>query len=261
MPFRIPLSRFSGELSATVLDWNGAGHAVTAGRRPGRMAERIGRRSGAVKIHPNDRETIGWAAMFHSLLGEKDAAEQSLRLYRSYQEVAPGEWDWWIGLTILHEGGRNDEVIAMLSGSLRKRDQWGRFLHIFARYATEFDPLRTDPRFESLLRETLPAGMIPFDDPKSAAPPVVLDQKSVAVLAFTNLSDDKANEYFSDGVSEELLNVLAKIPGLKVSARTSAFYFKGKKCRFPRSRGSSAWPTWSRAACAGPATRFASPRS
>ena len=39
----------------------------------------------------------------------------------------------------------------------------------------------------------------------------------------------KGNEYFSDGISEELLNVLAKVPGLKVSARTSAFYFKGKE--------------------------------
>ena len=62
--------------------------------------------------------------------------------------------------------------------------------------------------------------------PANAAP---LDKKSVAVLAFTNLSEDKNNEYFSDGVSEELLNVLAKIPGLKVSARTSAFFFKGKQ--------------------------------
>ncbi len=59
------------------------------------------------------------------------------------------------------------------------------------------------------------------------------DAKSVAVLAFTNLSDDKRNEYFSDGVSEELLNVLAKVPGLKVSARTSAFHFKGKDTPIP----------------------------
>jgi TolB-like protein len=59
------------------------------------------------------------------------------------------------------------------------------------------------------------------------------DAKSVAVLAFANLSDDKANEYFSDGISEELLNVLAKVPGLKVSARTSAFYFKGKEVPVP----------------------------
>ncbi len=53
-------------------------------------------------------------------------------------------------------------------------------------------------------------------------------QNSVAVLAFENLSDDKGNEYFSDGISEELLNVLSKIPGLRVAARTSAFSFKGK---------------------------------
>lgn len=59
--------------------------------------------------------------------------------------------------------------------------------------------------------------------------PDLADAKSVAVLAFANLSDDKDNEYFSDGISEELLNVLAKVPGLKVSARTSAFYFKGKQ--------------------------------
>jgi TolB-like protein/Flp pilus assembly protein TadD len=54
------------------------------------------------------------------------------------------------------------------------------------------------------------------------------DPNSVAVLPFTNLSEDKANEYFSDGISEELLSVLQKIPGLRVAARLSAFSFKGK---------------------------------
>ena len=53
-------------------------------------------------------------------------------------------------------------------------------------------------------------------------------RKSVAVLPFANLSDDKGNEYFSDGISEELLDVLAKIPGLRVAARMSSFSFKGK---------------------------------
>jgi len=61
-----------------------------------------------------------------------------------------------------------------------------------------------------------------------ASPPKPPDSKSVAVLAFANLSDDKGSEYFSDGISEELLTVLQKIPGLHVAARTSAFYFKGK---------------------------------
>jgi len=60
------------------------------------------------------------------------------------------------------------------------------------------------------------------------APPNAPDQKSVAVLSFVNLSDDKGSEYFSDGMSEELLTVLQKIPGMHVAARTSAFSFKGK---------------------------------
>jgi serine/threonine-protein kinase len=50
---------------------------------------------------------------------------------------------------------------------------------------------------------------------------------SIAVLPFVNMSDDKANEYFSDGLAEELLNVLAKIPQLHVAGRTSSFQFKG----------------------------------
>src|SRR5262249_1428385 len=52
---------------------------------------------------------------------------------------------------------------------------------------------------------------------------------SIAVLPFVNMSRDEENEYFSDGLSEELLNVLAKIPELKVTGRTSCFAFKGKQ--------------------------------
>jgi len=51
---------------------------------------------------------------------------------------------------------------------------------------------------------------------------------SIAVLPFANLSADKENEYFSDGLAEEIINVLAHVPGLKVIARTSAFAFRGK---------------------------------
>jgi adenylate cyclase len=51
---------------------------------------------------------------------------------------------------------------------------------------------------------------------------------SVAVLPFTNLSGDPARDYFSDGMSEELLNLLARVPGLKVASRTSSFAYKGR---------------------------------
>src|SRR5205807_7534005 len=62
---------------------------------------------------------------------------------------------------------------------------------------------------------------------------VVIPENSVAVLPFVNMSEDKANEYFSDGISEELLNLLAKIPQLQVTARTSSFSFKGKEVAIP----------------------------
>jgi TolB-like protein/Flp pilus assembly protein TadD len=51
---------------------------------------------------------------------------------------------------------------------------------------------------------------------------------SIAVLPFTNLSGDPGKDYFSDGMSEELLNLLARVPGLQVAARTSAFAYKGR---------------------------------
>jgi TolB-like protein/Tfp pilus assembly protein PilF/predicted Ser/Thr protein kinase len=54
-------------------------------------------------------------------------------------------------------------------------------------------------------------------------------QPSIAVLPFANMSGDKENEYFSDGLAEEIINALAQVPGLKVTARTSAFAFRGKE--------------------------------
>jgi serine/threonine protein kinase/tetratricopeptide (TPR) repeat protein len=59
------------------------------------------------------------------------------------------------------------------------------------------------------------------------------DEKSIAVLPFVDMSEKKDQEYFSDGISEELLNLLAKVPQLKVAARTSSFSFKGKKVEIP----------------------------
>jgi len=84
------------------------------------------------------------------------------------------------------------------------------------------------------------AGQATDVDGKSALTPVeaiaqakteaqsVITNQSIAVLPFINMSEDGANEYFSDGLSEELLNLLAKIPELKVAARTSSFQFKNR---------------------------------
>jgi TolB-like protein/Tfp pilus assembly protein PilF len=76
-----------------------------------------------------------------------------------------------------------------------------------------------------------------FEEPETKHFQIQSDQKSVsssdelpsiAVLPFVNMSNDAENEYFCDGLAEELLNALAKIENLKVAARTSTFFFKGK---------------------------------
>ena len=58
-------------------------------------------------------------------------------------------------------------------------------------------------------------------------------EKSIAVLPFVDMSQARDQEYFSDGISEELLNLLARIPSLQVTARTSSFSFKGKEIAIP----------------------------
>ena len=64
-------------------------------------------------------------------------------------------------------------------------------------------------------------------DPKRMKAPVD-NKRSIAVLPFVNMSADPENEFFSDGISEELINALTRVEGLQVTARTSSFAFKGK---------------------------------
>jgi TolB-like protein/Flp pilus assembly protein TadD/predicted Ser/Thr protein kinase len=65
------------------------------------------------------------------------------------------------------------------------------------------------------------------EQPTTAATSIVSD-KSIAVLPFTDMSEKKDQEYFADGMAEEIIDLLAKIPGLAVIGRTSSFQFKGK---------------------------------
>jgi TolB-like protein/class 3 adenylate cyclase/Tfp pilus assembly protein PilF len=81
-----------------------------------------------------------------------------------------------------------------------------------------------------LCHPELPQSFAPL---KSLAAPVENETPSIAVLPFVNMSRDEENAYFADGLSEELLNVLAKIRGLRVASRTSAFSFKGKDVDIP----------------------------
>jgi len=127
----------------------------------------------------------------------------------------------------------------------------GFFLSLFFAWAFEMTPEGVKreadiDRSQSIVRETghklnrtimfvlvLALGYIAWDKLSEPTLPAVAPtaeqqtiDKSIAVLPFVNMSADEDNEYFSDGLSEELLNLLAKVDGLKVAARTSSFKFK-----------------------------------
>jgi len=89
----------------------------------------------------------------------------------------------------------------------------------------------TGRRIDFIVISLLCAGLILFAyDKWWIGPP---PEKSLAVLPFENMSGDPGQEYFSDGISEELLNLLAQIPELRVISQTSAFSFKGKNLEIP----------------------------
>jgi TolB-like protein len=64
--------------------------------------------------------------------------------------------------------------------------------------------------------------------PGELAPAAAAEPQSIAVLAFADLSPDRDQEYFGDGIAEEILNALVRLPGLRVAGRTSSFHFKGR---------------------------------
>ncbi len=96
------------------------------------------------------------------------------------------------------------------------------------------------PRAGESGTEAVKGAAVPLAPAESVAPPLIAsvpipetpaaatDPKSIAVLAFADMSAGKDNEYLADGIAEEILNALAQVRDLKVAGRTSAFYFKGR---------------------------------
>lgn len=84
---------------------------------------------------------------------------------------------------------------------------------------------------EYIVRQAATQAVLPNGTRQSSIEGLEWSANSIAVLPFVNMSDDPGNEYFSDGISEELLNLLAKVPELKVISRSSAFYYKGAQKR------------------------------
>jgi TolB-like protein len=85
----------------------------------------------------------------------------------------------------------------------------------------------------SLPRRTASERPVVATAPAATPSAPAIPEKSIAVLPFTDMSEKKDQEFFADGMAEEIINLLAKAPGLHVPARTSSFYFKGKSTKIP----------------------------
>jgi adenylate cyclase len=159
-------------------------------------------------------------ARIDAALGRKDEA---IREARHAVELRPISED-------ALEGPRHARNLALVYALLGERNAALEELEKLARinggpsygdlkFDPQWDDLRGDPRFEKILATIAPT----TDTPNPAAP-----EKSIAVLPFVDLSQARDQEYFCDGMSEELLDKLAKVEGLHVVSRTSSFFFKGK---------------------------------
>ena len=150
---------------------------------------------------------LGLRAVREPASGERAARELVDRASRAYVPLT------YLALPA-EASGQHEEAM-----SLARRAWDGReptfILH--ARHFPEFRSLRSDPRFVAILRE--------MNRPTTG-------EASIAVLPFANMSADKENEYFGDGLAEEIINVLAHVPGMKVAGRTSSFFFRGKDVEF-----------------------------
>jgi tetratricopeptide (TPR) repeat protein len=162
-------------------------------------------------------------ARLHVWLGSKSEAAVHFQLAHDFAQGDGQKSTVDLSRKILL--GDFDGVITMLQQAMN--EGWNSATAAALRTNPTYDPIRADPRFQALVaRAEADPRLSPNARPSAATTRRNVDEKSVAVLAFTNLSDDKDNEYFADGISEELLNVLAMVPSRKVSARAAAFFKK-----------------------------------
>ncbi len=140
----------------------------------------------------------------------------------------PGLWTAQVALTVVNSQlGKMDQARSALRNLLAARPD-------FAARAQEDLSIWWQPEMvEQMLGDLRKAGLeIPGDrkeDQKTVSSSTATAAPSIAVLPFANMSEDKEQDYFSDGLAEEIINLLAQISGLKVIARTSAFAFRGKE--------------------------------
>ena len=166
------------------------------------------------KENPGDQEAHLYVALAYAAMGWKDAALAEIARAKEKPDGLP------MAALFVHAGERDAalRLLEQLPATEREHSYYDLRLH------PHWDPLRSDARFEKMLASS---------PSKTAAVP----EKSIAVLPFDNLSDDKANAYFAVGIQDEILTSLARVADLKVISRTSIMQYKAGPARNLREIG------------------------
>lgn len=138
---------------------------------------------------------------------------------------------WLFGLTPqglrLRRGPQGEDRVNARAG--RRTDQLTIVLLLLAVGFSAVKQFVLPQRVAPPARVQAPAAPEPVPDPRPPAPPGPVEPRSIAVLPFANLSADPENAYLADGMAEEILNVLARVEGLKVVSRTSSFSLRDQR--------------------------------
>ncbi|MBI5768406.1 MAG: TIR domain-containing protein [Verrucomicrobia bacterium] len=207
--------------------------ALELGQRPDAARAEWSRVARAFDKTPDNANDALWHALALARVGEKDAAATAVRVA---EQMFPAELfrnnDYWKPIICydardILAGPSSETFPAFARVAGGDNVQQAVFPAAALRLNPAFAAWRKDPRFADLLAKA------PAPAADRAAAPAAPDPKSVAVLAFENKSEDKANEFFADEIAAELASLLQKIPGLRVTGRASAFSFKGKQATVP----------------------------
>jgi len=204
----------------------------------------------AVELAPNVGDTYGLLALSQNFAGHyNDAIESTLKLMR----LAPFYPPWYLGLlaNAYFMSGRYEDSLEARNRYLERNPDAPPRMHVWhaANYVALGQPEKARAEAEQILKkqptfslEAFSKGYpfknrADFDRVLAFAreaglpdkPPLPLpDKPSIAVLPFVNMSGDPDQEYFSDGITEEIITALSKTPKLFVIARNSTFTYKGK---------------------------------
>jgi TolB-like protein/Tfp pilus assembly protein PilF/pimeloyl-ACP methyl ester carboxylesterase/predicted Ser/Thr protein kinase len=168
----------------------------------------------------SDRETMAHAGIASTLtfMGKQDEARNILNnmIERSQEDYVSPVSLATISICL----GDTDQGFRWLEKAYDEHDPFLIFLRIYP--FLDLLNLRSDPRYKELLIK------MGLEKPDTTVP-IIEPSPSIVVLPFANLSADPEQEYFCDGLAEELINALTQLKDLHVVARTSAFSFKGKE--------------------------------